>query len=101
VSAAAAEEPASHSGVPFADASPGEVRAAFLARLPGCEGCFVANAQGRFQADLYGLARCVLEGAGVAEVHGGGWCTHQDADRFFSFRRDGVTGRQATLAWLG
>jgi YfiH family protein len=79
----------------------GEVRAAFLARLPGCEGCFVANAQGRFQADLYGLARCVLEGAGVAEVHGGGWCTHQDADRFFSFRRDGVTGRQATLAWLG
>jgi hypothetical protein len=36
----------------------------------------------------------------VTEVHGGGWCTHDDAGRFFSFRRDGVTGRQATLAWL-
>jgi YfiH family protein len=77
-----------------------EVRAAFLARLPGSDECFVANERGRFQADLYGLARRVLHAAGVCDVHGGGWCTHADAGRFFSFRRDGVTGRQATLAWL-
>jgi hypothetical protein len=77
-----------------------EVRAAFLARLPGSDECFAANERGRFQADLYGLARRVLQAAGVCHVHGGGWCTHDDAGRFFSFRRDGVTGRQATLAWL-
>jgi len=77
-----------------------EVRGAFLARLPGSDECFAANQCGRFQADLYGLARRVLQAAGVTNVHGGGWCTHNDAERFFSFRRDGVTGRQATLAWL-
>ena len=77
-----------------------EVRAAFMARLPGSEQCFLANERGRFQADLYGLARRVLQAAGVSSVHGGGWCTYDDATRFFSFRRDGVTGRQATLAWL-
>jgi YfiH family protein len=77
-----------------------EVRAAFLARLPGSDECFAANERGRFQADLYGLARRVLQAAGVCHVHGGGWCTHDYAGRFFSFRRDGVTGRQATLAWL-
>jgi len=77
-----------------------EVRAAFLGRLPDSDECFAGNTRGRFQADLYGLARCVLLAAGVASVHGGGWCTHDDAARFFSFRRDGITGRQATLAWL-
>jgi copper oxidase (laccase) domain-containing protein len=60
----------------------------------------VRNERGRYFADLYGLARRVLESAGVGAVHGGGWCTHRDAERFFSFRRDGVTGRMATLAWL-
>jgi len=34
-------------------------------------------------------------------VHGGTWCTASDPRRFFSFRRDGTTGRMATLAWLG
>jgi hypothetical protein len=79
-----------------------EVRAAYLANLavPDTFACFVPNERGRYLADLYGLARLVLEAAGVKSVHGGGWCTHQDAVRFFSSRRDGVTGRMATLAWL-
>jgi YfiH family protein len=77
-----------------------EVREAYVARLAGSETCFAANERGRYLADLYRLARLVLERAGVAAVHGGGWCTHRDAGRFFSFRRDGVTGRMATLAWL-
>ena len=59
------------------------------------------NAKGRFQADLYSLARRQLAEAGVASVHGGTWCTASDPRRFFSFRRDGTTGRMATLAWLG
>jgi YfiH family protein len=77
-----------------------EVREAYLARVAGSAACFTRNDRGRFLADLYGLARLVLDAAGVQRVHGGGWCTHQDAGRFFSYRRDGVTGRMATLAWL-
>jgi hypothetical protein len=77
-----------------------EVQEGFVRRWPAAAGCFRPNARGRQQADLYGLARLALGHAGVASVHGGGWCTHGEATRFFSFRRDGVTGRMATLAWL-
>jgi polyphenol oxidase len=77
-----------------------EVRAAFVQRDPAAAACFEPNAAGRFQADLHALARRVLARAGVASVHGGLWCTHGDRERFFSYRRDGETGRMATLAWL-
>jgi YfiH family protein len=77
-----------------------EVRETFLRCSSAAEACFRANARSRWQADLSALARMMLEIAGVRSVHGGGWCTHDDAGRFFSFRRDGVTGRMATLAWL-
>jgi YfiH family protein len=77
-----------------------EVREAYAERLPGSGVFFARNERGRYLADLYGLARLALERAGVGAVHGGGWCTHGDGERFFSFRRDGVTGRMATLAWL-
>ena len=77
-----------------------ELREAFVGRNPAAEACFLQNGRGRFQADLCGLARLALARAGVGSVHGGDWCTASDADRFFSFRRDGVTGRMATLAWL-
>lgn len=77
-----------------------EVRDAYRSRVAGSDACFVPNDGGRFHADLYGLATRVLESTGIAAVHGGGWCTHGEVDRFFSFRRDGATGRMATLAWL-
>ena len=77
-----------------------DVREAFLAQDDGATGCFVANARGRWQADLYALARRRLTAAGVAAVHGGGLCTHTDHERFYSFRRDRVTGRMATLIWI-
>jgi YfiH family protein len=77
-----------------------EVREAYLAKIGGSASCFTSNDRGRYLADIYGLARLVLDAAGVESVHGGGWCTHGDPQRFFSFRRDGVTGRMATLAWL-
>ena len=54
----------------------------------------------KWLADLPGLARQRLAGLGVKLVAGGRWCTVSDASRFFSFRRDGVTGRQAACIWL-
>jgi YfiH family protein len=77
-----------------------EVREALLAADPGAEAAFAPNARGRFMADLGTLARRRLEARGVERIYGGGECTFDDADRYFSYRRDGVTGRQATLIWL-
>jgi hypothetical protein len=77
-----------------------EVREAFTARSSSLAEGFVENARGRFQADLYALARRQLTAAGVSAVYGGDWCTASDPRRFFSYRRDGTTGRMATLAWL-
>ena len=56
-------------------------------------------APGKWWADLAGLARWRLSQAGVSQVSGGGWCTFSDASRFFSFRRDRVTGRHAAAIW--
>jgi YfiH family protein len=54
----------------------------------------------RWLLDLYAVARLKLAAAGVKAVFGGGLCTFSEPERFFSFRRDGVTGRMATLVWL-
>ena len=59
--------------------------------------CFRANDRGRWQADLYGLARMRLASAGVTAVHGGEYCTAADPQQFFSHRRDGSCGRMATF----
>ncbi|HXQ63866.1 MAG TPA: peptidoglycan editing factor PgeF [Steroidobacteraceae bacterium] len=77
-----------------------EVRAAFTARDPAAAEAFTPNRRGRWQADLYHLARQRLAGLGIQSVSGGGACTFADAERFYSFRRDASTGRMATLAWL-
>jgi len=61
-------------------------------------GCFTpASRAAHFHADLYGLARLRLAGAGVTEVYGGEHCTFTEKDAFFSYRRDGKTGRMASL----
>lgn len=54
----------------------------------------------RWLADLYLLARQRLQRAGVLSIYGGGLCTFSDTRRFFSYRRDGRTGRMASLIWL-
>jgi YfiH family protein len=54
----------------------------------------------RWLMDLYSLARLKLQGAGVTAIYGGGFCTCSDSERFFSYRRDGETGRMASLVWL-
>lgn len=78
----------------------GEVREAFLRIDPGADVAFVSAATpGKWMADLFILARRRLMRAGVARVYGGGRCTHADAVTFYSYRREGVTGRFATLVW--
>lgn len=77
-----------------------EVRAAFAAATPGAESQFRAGRAGHWWADINGLARQRLALAGVRAVSGGDWCTFSDPARFFSYRRDGVTGRMASLIWL-
>ncbi|RKT43284.1 peptidoglycan editing factor PgeF [Thiocapsa rosea] len=77
-----------------------EVRERFLEADPESIDAFRASRDGRFLADLAGLARRRLARLGVTGVYGGGYCTHSDPRRFFSYRRDGVTGRMASLIWL-
>lgn len=77
-----------------------EVRAAFVARQPEAAAAFVPAAPGKFLADLYALARLRLQALGVTAIRGGDFCTYRDAARFFSYRREGVTGRMGTFIWL-
>jgi YfiH family protein len=79
-----------------------DVRERFLAQGgEAARAAFRATGTGKWLADLYLLARQRLGGLGVAGVFGGGFCTHRDAQRFYSYRRDGVTGRMASLIWIG
>jgi len=77
-----------------------EVRDQFLIMDAGASSAFRPSPNGRWLADLYVLARRRLRGLGVREIHGGGLCTHTDTERFFSYRRDGRTGRMATVIWM-
>lgn len=78
-----------------------EVKAGFCAQNPLSERCFApSDNAGKWLADLYGLARLRLSSAGVSDVYGGDFCTFTEQSRFFSYRRDGVTGRMATCIWL-
>ena len=77
-----------------------DVRSAFVERDAAAGASFRPKSEGKWLADLYSLARLRLERAGVRNVHGGGYCTHDDAARFFSYRRDRETGRMATFAWI-
>jgi polyphenol oxidase len=77
-----------------------EVREAFVARDNDTASAFAPRENGKWLADLYALARLRLRGTGVSEIHGGDFCTLLEGERFFSFRRDGETGRMASLIWL-
>ena len=58
------------------------------------------GAAGKWLCDIYLLARQRLGALGVLSVSGGGACTVSESERYFSYRRDGVTGRMASLIWL-
>lgn len=59
-----------------------------------------SSEEGKYLADLYRLAKAELNAMGVKAIFGGNYCTYAESDRFYSFRRDGVTGRMASLIWL-
>lgn len=77
-----------------------EVRDAFIAEHPAASAAFVAHRPGKWLADIYALARMRLQGIGVTRLYGGGACTYTESARFYSYRREGVTGRMASLIWL-
>ena len=77
-----------------------EVRAAFLAADRGAGAAFAAHTPGKYMADLYALARMRLARAGVTRIHGGGFCTYSDTERFFSYRREKASGRMGAFIWL-
>jgi YfiH family protein len=76
-----------------------DVRDAFLAGDARAEAAFRPRAPGKWMADLFLLARQRLARCGVTRIHGGDLCTHSDPGRFYSYRRDGATGRMAALIW--
>ncbi|MGV6818381.1 MAG: peptidoglycan editing factor PgeF [Thiotrichales bacterium] len=76
-----------------------EVRAAFIAVHADNQAAFKPSRDDRQLCDIFKLARMHLERCGVGRVYGGGLCTWSDRDRFYSYRRDGATGRMASLIW--
>ena len=76
-----------------------EVRAAFVDPMPALHDCFHPDGD-RYLANLYQIARRRLARAGVHQIYGGDFCTHTDINRFYSFRRDGQTGRMASVIWM-
>ncbi|MCG8416184.1 MAG: peptidoglycan editing factor PgeF [Pseudomonadales bacterium] len=79
-----------------------EVRERFLSQDDSKEMAsnFAPVAEGKYLANLYGIARRQLRLLGIDQVYGGSYCTFRDADLFFSYRRDGVTGRQLSAIYL-
>ena len=85
----------------------GEVKDSFIANsstkdeIDMIEDSFIeSSVEGKFQFDLYQLARRQLLSLGVSQVSGGGYCTHCEEDKFYSFRRDGETGRMASIIFF-
>lgn len=77
-----------------------ELASRFHAAEPAYDGYFRTDASGDIRADLGGLAEWQLRAAGVDAIYRFNGCTAADPHRFYSFRRDGVTGRFATLIWM-
>lgn len=77
-----------------------EVRERFLAENPSDAAAFVANGPGKWLADIYALARARLRSLNFGYIGGGDYCTVNETERFFSYRRDGITGRMASLIWI-
>ncbi|NMM28145.1 MAG: peptidoglycan editing factor PgeF [Glaciimonas sp.] len=79
-----------------------DVRQAFVAHEVSASGAFkpITAHGGKYLADMYALAHARLQRAGVHSICGGEFCTVSDTRRFFSYRRDKITGRNASLIWL-
>ena len=77
-----------------------EVRAAFMAADAAAAASFSAIGHEKYRADIYKLAKLFLARVGVTALYGGEFCTVEEPGRFFSYRRDQVTGRMAAAVWL-
>jgi polyphenol oxidase len=77
-----------------------EVLEAFTRRDAAAHCAFTRNERGRWQCDLHGLAEQRLRSAGVQALYGERRCTFSEPERFYSYRRDGATGRMAALLWM-
>lgn len=77
-----------------------DVRDAFTSIDAAASEDFTARENGRWSCDLYALARRRLRALGVERLYGGGFCTHRESARFYSHRREGLTGRMASLIWI-
>lgn len=77
-----------------------EVRALFVDADPQSVTAFLPGQPGKWFADVYALARLRLNALGIARIYGGGDSTYRESERFFSYRRDGATGRMGTFIWL-
>jgi YfiH family protein len=77
-----------------------EVRDAFIGRRHEAAQAFTPAENDHWMANIYTLASQRLAGEGVSEIYGGNLCTYSDPLRFYSYRRDGLTGRMATLIWI-
>ena len=77
-----------------------DVLTSFIQADAAAATAFEPNERGRWQADLYALARMRLQRLGVTSIHGGGSCTYSEPERFFSHRREAPCGRIASLIWL-
>lgn len=77
-----------------------EVYSAFVAANTMAAEAFKPAVEGKWLADIYQLSRQRLASQGIERIFGGSFCTFNDAERFFSYRRDGQTGRMASMIWL-
>lgn len=77
-----------------------DVRNEFIRHDAAAAAAFAAQSNGKWLGDIYLLARQRLNQLGITQIYGGTECTFSDSERYFSYRRDGVTGRMASLIWL-
>jgi copper oxidase (laccase) domain-containing protein len=76
------------------------VRQAFVVQDPAYSQHFQPGVAGKWMADLSALAASKLQALGVNDITYSGCCTFTQSDRFYSYRRDQVTGRMATMIWI-
>lgn len=76
-----------------------EVRTSYIHKSVQFSSAFIPVKEDKYMADIYQLARIELGMSGINQVYGGDFCTVSDKERFYSYRRDGKTGRMATLIW--
>ncbi len=77
-----------------------EVYQAFDKKYPDCNKIFTEPINGKRHLDIVGAARLILGTCGVRHIYGGDYCTYSDKDRFFSYRRDKMCGRMASMIWM-